>query len=58
MTEEVAVEQSVNLEDFQQGFLAGWLHAQGWTTSPTFEQFSAAAVAWESWMETQGSTKQ
>jgi len=51
-------EEAVDLEDFQQGFLAGWMHAQGWNDSPTFEQFSAAAVAWEAWMESHGSTKQ
>jgi hypothetical protein len=57
-TTDGATEHAVDLEDFQQGFLAGWLHAQGWNGSPSFEQFNAAALAWESWMETQNSTRQ
>ena len=48
----------LELDDFKQGFLAGWMHAQGWTGVPSFEQFSAAAVAWEGWLDAQKSTKQ
>lgn len=51
-------EAPVELDDFKQGFLAGWMHAQGWTGVPSFEQFSAAAVAWEGWLDVQKSTKQ
>lgn len=51
-------EGEVDLTDFQQGFLTGWMHAQGWSATPSFEQFSAAAVAFEGWMESQKSTKQ
>jgi hypothetical protein len=48
----------VELDDIKQGFLAGWIHAQGWTDTPSFEQFSAAVLAWEGWLESQKSTKQ
>lgn len=51
-------EEAVELADFQQGFLAGWMHAQGWNHTPSFEEFSAAAVAWEAWMDSQASTRQ
>lgn len=51
-------EPDVALDDFKQGFLAGWIHAQGWNQTPTFEQFSAAAVAWEGWLDSQQSTRQ
>ena len=55
---ETSSEGEVDLTDFQQGFLAGWIHAQGWGSSPNFEQFSAAAVAFEEWMGSQQATKQ
>ena len=52
------MEEEVDLTDFQQGFITGWMHAQGWNATPSFEQFSAAAVAFEGWMDSQKSTKQ
>lgn len=51
-------EPQVELDDFKQGFLAGWMHAQGWTGVPSFEQFNSAALAWEAWLDAQNSTKQ
>lgn len=56
--EDADLETPVELDDFKQGFLAGWMHAQGWTGIPSFEQFNSAAIAWEAWMESQRTTKQ
>ncbi len=56
--DDAELDAPVELDDFKQGFLTGWMHAQGWTGVPSFEQFNSAAIAWENWLESQKTTKQ
>lgn len=51
-------EEPLSLDDFQQGWLAGWISAQGWGMSPTPEQYAAAARAWEAWLDSRTETQQ